>query len=446
VATFFDKVAKALTDPLTAKEKESGLYSPPSPPRVLFEGTYDEAQDFLSQAMQVTNCRQCPIAKYTDGLPVIIPTEEKVAAMMTGTSHKASEVLSTAVASSATRLAGAQIVWSTQYNCTVEKVAVCAVMAGCKPQMMPAALAIGVMGGQTNNCPGTSSDAGYMFVISGPYAKEIGMNAGQDAYDVGNLANMTLGRIGAIMSVGIGSCSTGTVRTDGGNCLRSVMFAEDMDGLPAGWVTLAEEATYYDVTAKKAVNFTRKDSVVGKIGTRGSMVQLKHSPGSTRALQSGIGGFARYVLAEMGHPELENPPGTDKYIALNPLMGWTSTVAHMDQPGGRCFLVDPNVAQFLVNAGFKAKADIYQWLFDTYFVTVAEYRNMGWFSFATNEGKNPEPLTGKSYNDLGPDYKLHAYGNSPTGNCIIVSNGFADENVYTIFGGRPQTSPIDPWR
>jgi len=446
VAVFYDKVAKALTDPLTAKEKEAGFYSPPANPRIMFEGTMDEAQDFLQQTTLIDNCRMCPIAKYTDGLPVIIPTEEKVAAMLTGTTHKGTEVLATQIDSSATRLKGAQIVFSQQYNTTVEKVAVCAVMAGCKPQMMPAALAIAALGGQTTNCPGTSSSAGYLWAISGPYAKEIGMNAGMNAYDVGNPANMSLGRLGGLISVAIGYCITGTVRSDVGNIIHNVMFAEDLDGLPAGWETLAEESTYYDSATKKSVNFPRSESVVAKWGVKGSMVHTMHSPGSTRALQSGIGGFARYVLAEMGKPELENPPGTDNYLPLNPLMGWTKTVSQMDQAGGRTFLMAPNIAIMEVNAGFKKKAEIYQWLYDTYFITVAQYRNMGWFSFQTNEGKFNEPDSGKPYNDLDPQTKLHAYGSSPSQNCVVVANGFADENLYTVMGGRPQTQPIGVWK
>jgi len=446
VKVFFDKVEKAFTDPLTAKEKEAGLYSPPAPARIMFEGSYDEAQDFLQQATLIENCRMCPIAKYTDGLPVIIPTEEKVAAMLTGTSHKGTEVLAHPQDRSATVKAGAVITFSQSYNATVEKVAVCAVMAGCKPQYMPAALAIACMGGQTTNCPGTSSSAGYLWAISGPYAKEIGMNAGMDAFDVGNMANMTLGRLGQVIAVAIGSCITGQIRTDAGNIIHGVCFAEDLDGLPAGWETLAEETTYYDPATKANVNFKRTASVMAKFGVRGSMVHTMHSPGSTRALQSGIGGFARYVLAEMGHPEWENPPGTDEFVPLNPLMGWTKTVSKMDSAGGRTFLMAPNVAIMEVNAGFKKKAEIYQWLFDTYFITVAEYRNMGWFSFATNEGKFNEPVSGKPYNDLPPDTPLHAYGSAPNQNCVMVTNGFADENLYTVMGGRPQTYPIDWWK
>jgi hypothetical protein len=445
VSVFYEKVAKALTDPLTAKEKESGLYSPPAPPRVLFEGTLLEAQDFLQQTVSVENCRMCPIAKYTDGLPVVIPTEQAVAEMMTGTSHKASEVLGSAYGSANTA-PGTQVVFGGNYNTTIEKVAVCAVMAGMKPQYFPVALASATMGGQTTNCPGTSSSAGYLWAVSGPIAKEIGMNAGQDAYDIGNRANMTIGRVGALIAVNFGACLTGIVRTDAGNIIHGVCFAEDVEGLPAGWEGLNEESTHYDQTKKANVNYTKTESVLAKWGVRGSMVHTMHSPGSTRALQSGIGGFARYVLAELGTPELENPPGTDKFVPLNPLMGWTYTVSKMDSAGGRTFLVDKNVAEMIRKAGYPTKASVYKWLWDTYYITVGEYRNMGWFSFATDEGKFNEPVSGIPYNNLPKDWKLHAYGSSPTGNCLVVSNGFADENVYTVMGGRPQVAGIDFWR
>lgn len=39
VATFFDKAIAALTDPLTDKENETGMYNPPPPPRIVFTGT-----------------------------------------------------------------------------------------------------------------------------------------------------------------------------------------------------------------------------------------------------------------------------------------------------------------------------------------------------------------------------------------------------------------------
>ena len=206
-----DKVPAAFTDPLTAKEKESGLYTPPEPPKIVFEGTLLDAQVFFQQTTPVSTCANCPIAKMTDGLPIIIPTEEAVKEMLTGTSHKAEEqiVRYSMNATSKQVVKGARVTYASGYFTTVEKVAAVAVMAGCKPEYMPAALAVAAGGGGSTNCPGTSGPSGEFFVISGPYAKEIGMNGKHEAMDVGNPANMSIGRTANLMTINFGGCITG---------------------------------------------------------------------------------------------------------------------------------------------------------------------------------------------------------------------------------------------
>jgi hypothetical protein len=438
VDIFYDKVAKALTDPLTAKEKEAGLYSPPAPPRVIFEGTLDEAQDFLQQTVLVENCRQCPIAKYTDGMPVIIPTEGKVAAMLTGTSHSPTEVLVRPYATSATGQPGAQVVFSQGYNTTIEKVAVVAVMAGCKPQYMPVALAIATAGGSITSCPGTSGPGGVSaFVVSGPIAKEIGMDPGQNALDVGNPANNCLGRFAALISINAGGCITGVVRTDVGNAIHSLCFPEDVDGLPAGWEGYNEESTYYK--DGKSVNYTKNESVVGRVGYRWSLVGNLHSPGSTREMPQGTGGAARYVQYRLGLP------------AGTPIFNWLEAfvpvmVQAVGRPGGRTFIFHPNMALMLVDAGFKTKRAGYEYLVNNFFLTAGYYSRSGWWDFVTDSGKAIESTSGKPFKDLPEDYPIPAFGTNPMGSCFIVSNGGADEIVYIWEGGRPSSYPVDPWR
>jgi hypothetical protein len=440
VATYYDKIAKALTDPLTAKEKEAGLYSPPAPPRVLFEGTIDEAQNFLQQTILIENCRNCPIAKYTDGLPVIIPTEEKVAEMLTGTSHSPSEVITRPTATSTTSAFTQQITYAQKYTSTVEKTAICAVMAGCKPQYMPACLAIAAAGGASTNCPGTSSMVTSLYVVSGPYAKEIGMNAGQESMDVGNQANMTLGRVGALMTVNFGGCIMGLVRTDSGNLVHSVCFAEDLDGLPPGWIGLNEESTYYDATAKANVNYTSKQSVIGKISmSQWFIMNAATYPGYFRTMNTGQMGIAR-MLGVAGTPGHYNWMEyiLPKYIELHPAVG------------GVTFLLHNNMAELMYEAGFKSKDSIYKWMWDTYYITVEQHYNTGLWEFPYDNGKAIEPTSGKSWNDLlatAPDYKLHALGGSNyKSNCVIMGDSFADEHYYLLPGGRPGVQPIDVWR
>jgi hypothetical protein len=426
VATFIDKIVPALTDPLTAKEKESGLYTPPPPPRIIFEGTLDDAQEFFQQTTPVQNCRNCPIAKYTDGLPIIIPTEDKVKEMLTGTSHKPDEEIYNYTLDATTKeiKKGTTVVkYSRGYKATVEKVAVVAVMAGCKPEYLPVALSIAT-GGSVNSCPGTSSAALTMFCVSGPIAKEIGMNGGQNALDVGNPANMTLGRVGSLLSVNIGGCITGVVRTDSGNPIHSVCFAEDADGLPVGWEGLNEDLGY-----------KKTDSVLTKPGGNWSMVQ-QFAPSSFRGLiGEGYGGMAR----RMG---VEGKPGPHNFLEyVIPLIIPTDWSGHT-------YVMHLNMAQSLKDYGFKKKADVYQWMFDTWFITVGELYNYGWFDFRTAAGENKEPISGKPYRDLPKDYKVHALGTRAGGldNIIIVSASFADELMYTFSGGRSSGRPIDMWR
>jgi hypothetical protein len=388
----------------------------------------------------VENCRMCPIAKYTDGLPIIIPTEEKVAAMLTGTSHKAGEIVARQLARSANSPAGGQITYAQKYTSTVEKVAICAVMAGCKPQYLPVALAIAEGGGGTTSCPGTSSMFTTIFCVSGPIAKEIGMNVGQNAMDVGTPANVTLGRVGALMSINFGGCITGLVRTDTGNMEHSICFPEDLEGLPPGWVSFAQECTYYDTNTKTTVNFTKDQSVVGKMAGWSMVTGLFSFPGYYRSLNSGTMGIARYL-------GVEGQPGYYNWLeAILPIFQRA-----MPSPGGAMFIMHMNLAELLYDYGFKTKDEVYKWMWDAYLMPVYDYYNSGLYDHATNGGLYIEPTSGKSYRELiaaGGQYLLHRFGGSNyKSNCIIVSDSFADEHWYGgVFIGRPSAVAIDPWR
>ena len=114
------EIISALTTPLTADEKKTGTVSPDVGPP-MYSGTQDELQRLYCDN------------NLTDFMPIILPTEEKVEAMLKGTSHKPDEVIGTL---SAAR--GAQASWTF----TVRHVAINAVMAGASPEHLPAILAI----------------------------------------------------------------------------------------------------------------------------------------------------------------------------------------------------------------------------------------------------------------------------------------------------------------
>lgn len=121
---------------------------------------------------------------YTDGLPVVPPTPERVARMLGGTTRAPDAIVA--------------IVPPDLIECTVEKIAVNAVMAGCKPEYLPVVLAA-VEAACTDefNAHGllcTTWFSGPMVIVNGPIARAIGMNSGVNALGQGNRANATIGR------------------------------------------------------------------------------------------------------------------------------------------------------------------------------------------------------------------------------------------------------------
>ena len=250
----------ALTRPLTAEEQKRSRLDPPDNKRVLFEGTLDKAQDFYEQTVIIPSLQNAPFALYTDGLPVRVPTEERVAEMLKGTSHKADELIvfhedhdvgdrSVQMGNSGKK--GEPVVYlPMRRTATVEKIATIAVMAGCRPEFFPAVLAIAESGG---GCGDGRGGGGYC--ISGPFGREVGMNYDVNLLGPGNPANKSLGRASELMWRNLGG-EIPSVNNCGvfGSGLINV-FPENAEALPPGWQGLNEEC-----------GFEKTDSVLVKIG------------------------------------------------------------------------------------------------------------------------------------------------------------------------------------
>ncbi|MCU0309329.1 MAG: conjugal transfer protein TraF [Acidimicrobiales bacterium] len=168
---------------------------------------------------------------FTDGLPVVPPTPERVLRMLDGTSRDPSEVVA--------------VVPPDLVECTVEKVAVNAVMAGCKPEYLPVVLAA-VEAACTDefNIHGllaTTWFAGPLVVVNGPVTRAIGMNSGVNALGQGNRANATIGRALQLVIRNVGGGRPGGIdrATLGNPGKYTFCFAEDEDGSP--WTSLATD-------------------------------------------------------------------------------------------------------------------------------------------------------------------------------------------------------------
>jgi len=420
----------ALVRPPTEEEREGGRWEVPDK-RVLFEGTLDEAEEFYERAVSVPVLGNAWISLYTDGMAIRIPTEERVNAMLKGTSHKPDEVI-TLQSDHTPREMGvggkkdAPVRFEPmKRTATVEKVAINGVMAGCKPEYMPILLAIAEAGGGGGDGRGSLG-----FCVSGPIAKEIGMNFDVGMLGPGNQANRSIGRAAELMWINLGGnipkvTSCGIMGNPLFNC-----FPENIDALPPGWKGVNEE---YD--------FKRDESIVYVLGMRGgppgslTFSSTEFSPGRYRTLQkSGSGGMAKRL-------GVEGKPGPHNWLEYQVHSLWAG------KEGGYNFIILPEMAQHLYEAGFKSKDEVYQWLYKSSFMPFSEYRKHASPDFRTGGWRGVEKLSGKPWKELPDDYMVPAV-DDPYQNCIIVSGG-GEETSHWVNGRTSNADPaygIDVWR
>ncbi|MDP1748868.1 MAG: thioredoxin family protein, partial [Reyranella sp.] len=156
---------------------------------------------------------------WSDGLPVVPPTDDRILRMLGGTDRKPGEIVG--------------LIPPNLAPCTVEKVAINAVMAGCKPEYMPVVL--GVLEAALDPlfvlhgllC--TTHFSGPLVIINGPAAKAVGMNSGINALGQGNRANATIGRALQLIVRNVGGGQPGGMdrATLGNPGKYTFCFAED---------------------------------------------------------------------------------------------------------------------------------------------------------------------------------------------------------------------------
>src|SRR5262245_50811424 len=121
---------------------------------------------------------------WTDGLPVVPPTEKSIAQMLAGAALRGDQVIG--------EIPERNVV------VTAEKLAINAVMAGCRPEYLPVVVAA-VRGlchrDFAYHGPASSTGGSAMvLIVGGPIARRIGINAGNNAFGQGARPNATIGR------------------------------------------------------------------------------------------------------------------------------------------------------------------------------------------------------------------------------------------------------------
>jgi hypothetical protein len=187
ISAAMNDIIGALTQPLTAEEQNPPPKKEEKLARNVFKGDLKEVNQFFYKR------------GWTDGFPIIPPTEAEVAEMLTGTDLPGDQV----VAKIIPRMGKA----------TVEKIAINAVMAGALPTYMPVLIA----GVQAAMDPlshfGTwevSTGSWIPFwIINGPIRRDLHVNSGQGMFSPGDIANATIGRAMSMIIKNIGGARKG---------------------------------------------------------------------------------------------------------------------------------------------------------------------------------------------------------------------------------------------
>jgi hypothetical protein len=168
---------------------------------------------------------------WTDGLPIVPPTEERVLEFLT-----------------AARLAPVDVIGTEavrQRPITAEKVAINAVMAGCLPSYMPVVIAVlRAMCDPDFNLHGSTASTGgsaQFIVVNGPVRTALGMNATHNALGNASRANATIGRAIRLLLINVLGCIPGQLdrSTLGHPGKFTFCIAEDEEDSP--WTPLAQE-------------------------------------------------------------------------------------------------------------------------------------------------------------------------------------------------------------
>jgi len=306
------EVVAALTDPLTAEDSKSGTITPPVGAPT-FTGTVDSLQQqFLDNGM-------------TDFLPIILPTREKVDAMLKATSHEPDEIVG-----KMTPAQGAFPAWTF----TVEQVAVNAVMAGALPDYFPILLAIGSTGisalfSSTNSLVSAA-------IINGPIRDKLQMNYGIGAMGPFNQANATIGRAWTLMSKNL----------DGGGVAGETYMGSQGNIINYNNLVIPENE--------------------------------KDSPWPPFHVQKGFKPDENVISFFFGFDITQGQGG--KGLGMKPIPHYqeamSANVAPFASLFGALFIVDPLVAHGLGDLGFKTKEAIADWLQKNTTVTVKDVKTM----------------------------------------------------------------------
>ncbi len=322
-----------------------------------------------------------------DGLPVVPPTKERVAAMLAYCDRPWNEP----VGKMAPRYGEA----------TPLRLAANAVMAGCEPEYFPlvllAAEALCQPAFNLYALQATTHPCAPLLIFNGPVAGEVGLNSGYNVFGPGSEANATIGRALrlALLNIGGGIPGSGDMATQGSPAKYSYCIAENEAANP--WQPLQVER-----------GFSAETTTVTVVGGEGPHNINDHESTSAEGILATIAG----TMASTGANDVH-------YRTQQPVL-----------------VLGPEHAVTIAEAGYS-KADVKRWLQEHAWLPLSKFSS-------ENVERRLKVNFKELYADAGPDAKVHAI-KAAENLILIVAGGAGKHSAYIpTFGAdtKPVTLPL----
>ena len=362
------EVVDALTQPLTADESKTGTVTPDVGPPTFIDTSDNLQQYYLDNGL-------------TDFMYIQLPTQEKVDAMLKGTSHHPDEVVGKMCPAR-----GSYPEWSY----TVRHVAINAVMAGATPDYLPTILAI-ASSGVTALSSSTNSFA-VAAVINGPIRDKLNMNYGIGAMGPFAQPNAAIGRAWTMVSRNLGN-----------------------SGVPG--------QTYLG-TFGNSVNYN--NLIIPE--------NEKDSPWTPLHVQKGFKPEQNVVSLFVGFSISQGQAGVG--LGVKPVPQFHEALRYNMIPFGPLFgalgVLDPLVAQGLVELGFKTKEQLADWLQKNSTISAKDARSTLFAGRWVRDPQTPD------------DARIPYYAKADSYNFVVVGGQTNPYHMVANMSYRVSV-PIDQW-
>ena len=363
-----DVLVPNIVEQLTRVVTVADVVVEPEPQSIVFTGTLDEVNEyFLDQ-------------QWTDGLPIVPPTVDRVEAFLMFTDRDANEVLG--------------VIQPENREATVWSVAVNGVMSGCRPEYMPILIAIVEAMAEPNFYArdfGATPGLEPLIVINGPIVKQLHFNYETAVMRVGRQANTSIGRFARMFMRNIVGLRFSPDESDKASIGvgMNVVLAENEDAVTqVGWPSHAE-----------GFGFTRDDNVVTVQSMMAASIPI-------------------YTAGDTATEHL------DRLVEIFGGMcaGWAHT-GIKKRKNFPLLIMSPGVARIIARDGLS-KRDVQQYIFDNTKISVRNLSRhaweLGYTSFDLNQ-LHDEGMVSSAYVESDDPDRLVPVFVAPEGIGIVLS-------------------------